>query len=71
VIVILDLKKNLGLCSLLRTHHPDYTCNPNTWETEAGGFQVPGQHGLHSEAQKTEKEKRRKEKTEDTYGDTE
>jgi hypothetical protein len=29
----------------------EYTCNPSTQETEAGGLQVQGQPDLHIEAQ--------------------
>jgi hypothetical protein len=25
-----------------------HTCNPSTWEAEAGGFRAPGQPALHS-----------------------
>lgn len=41
----------------------EFACNPQTWETEAEGSQVSGQHGLHTETQsKREREKKKKKK---------
>jgi hypothetical protein len=34
-------KRQYGLCVVL------YTCNPRTWEAEAGGLKVQVQSGLH------------------------
>ena len=36
-----------------------YTYNPNTWEAEAGGSQVPGQLGFHSKTNNNEQEEMR------------
>jgi hypothetical protein len=44
-----------------------HTCNPSTWETEAGGSEVRGQTGIHGkilsqkQQKKENKEKGRKE----------
>jgi hypothetical protein len=42
--------KQKMLCVLSITlNHKKAICNHATWEAEAGGLQVPGQPGVHSE----------------------
>lgn len=45
--------RNMGRCQVW-TH----ACNPCSWEVEAGGFQVQGHSGLHTEILPKSKEQR-------------
>jgi hypothetical protein len=38
-----------------------HTCNPSTWEAEAEGSQIPGQHRLQSETLYEKQNQQRKE----------